>query len=532
MARIQSVEKAQFINKNIDIYAKNKVGQYSKYLDKTPSFITYYHICNSLSRTDVGTGGIESELGPRSPIRFNKIVDFPVYNIPEIKPEITFDETGYDIDLEMSDIVILPGTIKPSPGDYFILDFPSIKQYLFRITGVRYNTIQSNDFYTVDCDIKDIGQDLELKRMEGQIVDEYQTVFDNIGTQDRCFVKISDIDYLNSIVDLYYKLRDYYKDAFYSTELNAFTTEVGYDNGGYNLFINDPYLETFINRARIYYDENVEETILLSLNTLYPKNFSLDFSRTLYDALLKKSTELLAKYPYAYLTNITKRYSTFATAGVHGTAVNLSISRDIQYPENYVNLKDPNVNASKIIMNAKPGATLQLSDGAIGEEITITKSIVLEGTNSGVAQNKDQDPLNDTEPGIIKYGDPNNPEYRTMINGVKVDNVDISDPNGIYNIPWYNVYNIPKYIPTWTSKCQYMNFDFLNAILTGTIETDDYCELIIFNYLWNIPMKYDRSIIIGELNESLHNYYYIPMVVFVLGQLYQQYFKKESAFEL
>ena len=44
MARIQSVEKSKFINQNIDIYSQNKIGQYSKFLDKNPIFVTYYHI--------------------------------------------------------------------------------------------------------------------------------------------------------------------------------------------------------------------------------------------------------------------------------------------------------------------------------------------------------------------------------------------------------------------------------------------------------------------------------------------------------
>ena len=267
MARIQSVEKARFINQNIEIYSQNKVGQYSKFLDKNPIFVTYYHICNTLTRTDTGTGGIEDEIGPKSPIKYNKILQFPMYNIPEIKPDVVWDETGYDIDLDLSDIVILPNTIKPTPGDYFLLDFPGIKQYLFRVNNFRYNTIQSNDFYTIDCDIKDIGIDLEDKSMKTNIVDEYQTVFDNIGTQDKCFVKSSDISYLNSIVDLYYKLRDYYRDAFYKNDLNTFTCRIG-SNEGIPMWVCDPFLEAFINKSHIYYDENIEDTIILTINNL------------------------------------------------------------------------------------------------------------------------------------------------------------------------------------------------------------------------------------------------------------------------
>ena len=477
MARIQSVEKARFINQNIEIYSQNKIGQYSKFLDKNPIFVTYYHICNALTRTDTGTGGIEDEIGPKSPIKYNKILQFPMYNIPEIKPDIVWDETGYDIDLDLSDIVILPNTIKPTPGDYFLLDFPGIKQYLFRVNNFRYNTIQSNDFYTIDCDIKDIGIDLEDKRLKTNIVDEYQTVFDNIGTQDRCFVKSSDISYLNSIVDLYYKLRDYYKAAFYKHDLNTFTCQIG-SNEGLPMWVCDPFLEAFINKSHIYYDENIEDTIILTINNLMDEKFNLDFSKTLYDAVLKRSTEMLCRYPYVYYTFNDKRFSTFSFS-------------------NYPSMK------ANLIMSKTP-----------------------------IAGADDSFEYDEETGRIIKHGDPTDPYYQTEIDGIYVDNVDVADQTGIYNIPWYSIYNTAKWIPTWTCKSAYFNFKFIASILDGKLETNDYCELIIFNYLNNISMEYDRKEIIDHLEENLHNYYFLPMIIYILGQLYQNYFKKDKVFEL
>ena len=477
MARIQSVEKSRFINQNIEIYTKNKVGQYSKFLERNPIFVTYYHICNTLSRTDVGTGGIEDEIGPNSPVRFNKITQFPLYNIPEIKPDIVWDETGYDIDLDLNDITLLPGTIKPTPGDYFLLDFPGIKQYLFRVNNFRYNTIQSNDYYTLDCDIKDIGTDLEDKRLRSNIVDEYITVFDNIGTQDRCFVKSSDMSYLNSIVDLYYKLRDYYKNTFYRNDVNTFTCQIGY-NEGLPMWICDPYLENFINKARIYYDENVEDTIILTVNNLMDSKFELNFSKSLFDALLKKSTEMLVPYPYVYYTLNEKRFSTFAFSGLMSMIPNLLMR------------KTP-------IQGADDSLTV---DSETGE--------------------------------IIRHGDPTDPFYKEEIDGVRVDNVNLAGAENSYNIPWYSIYNTEKWIPTWTCKSAYFGFDFIKSILDGEIGTNDYCELIIFNYLNNIAMQYDRKEIIDHLDEDLHTFYFLPMVIYVLGQMYQQYFKKDNAFEL
>lgn len=480
MARIQNVEKAKYIENNIEIFAQNRVGQYSKYLDKNPIFATYYHIAAPLSRTDVGIGGIEHELGPRSPIRFNKILDFPMYNIPELRPDINYDETGYDIDLDLSDIVILPGTIKPLPGDYFIIKLPKSKEYLFRVNEFRYNTIQSNDYYSLSCDIKDIGDDIEERRIRTQIVDEYQTVFDNIGTEDRCFVKTADISRLNSIVDLYMKLREYYMNAFYKRDLNLFTIQIGHDCSGSSSWLYDPYLEKFINSSGIYYDEGSDRALVLSLNSFLPENFQLDYSRSLYDALIRNSLEMLCRYPYAYLTSNGDRFSTFGHYGYHAMVPNLIMCKTSRNPE-------PE-----------------------------------EEDNGGGKLDVD----------LIKHGDPNDPDYKTSIEDIHVDNVEIESTNMTYEIPWYSVLGNPKWLPTWTCTAQYMAHKFIGQILDGSIDTDDYCELIIFNYLHGISMEYDRKEVISELEESIHNYYYLPMVIFVLSQEYQRYFKKERAFEL
>lgn len=567
MAKIQNVEKAQFIENTIGIYAKNKVGQYSRFLDKNPIFTTYYHIAAPLSRTDVGTGGIESELGPRSPIRFNKILQFPMYNIPELKPDIVFDETGYDIEMDLSDITILPNTIKPVPGDYFIVSLPGTKEYLFRVNEFRYNTIQSNDFYTLSCDIKDIGVDLEGKReMQGQIVGEYQTVFDNIGTEDRCFVKTTDIDYLNSISDLYMKLREYYKNAFYNRDLNTFTINLGYDCSGSGCWMNDPYLEKFINDAHLYYDAGETSALLLSLNTFKAKDFDLNFSRSLYDALLQNSLELLSPYPYAYFMSDQDRFSTYAHYGYHGMVPYLLMRKspmegsignpdpdkppeeeeldppvdpiipdepahpiDPVIPEDPTDPIDPD-NPDTPEDPENPGES---SDPEVPEIPTDPEAPDIPETPDDTTEKPPAEPPETTNTTtLINHGDPNDPDYKTEISGVTVDNVNVLDSSTTYEIPWYSIIGTPKWLPTWTCTAQYMGFNFIHQILNGTIETDDYCELIIFNYLHGISMQYDRKLIIDELDENLHNFYYLPMVIFILGQLYQQYFHKDKAFEL
>lgn len=456
MAQILNVEKPQYINQVIDIYAKNKLGQYSKFLDKSPIYVTYYHINEALSRADIGTGNIESELGERSPIRFNKITNFPIYNIPELRPDIEYDETGYDITLDCNDLVILPNTIKPRPGDYFIVSLPGVKEYLFRVNNFRYNTIQSNDYYTIDADVKDIGTNLEDKRINIQIVETFLTVFENIGTQDKCFIRTTDVEYLNNLADLYYKLRDYYKNAFYIRDLNCFTYQTGrWSETGRPIYRYDMYLESFINKSNIFYDENSEESLVLTPADVVDGEFSFTFDSTLYSAILKNSLELLR--PYCYLTSntITMRYSIFNVMQYYGESVTLFC-----YKNKLVN------NNSNTQTNCAP-----------------CKNSLTSSTTGEV---------------------------------------------------WYDINPMPKCTPTWSldDGIEYFNSDFLNMILAGKIDTDDYFELIIFNYLRNIKMKIDRKEIIDSLDKDERCFYFLPMIIYIIGTMYKKYFVSEKEIDV
>ena len=187
MPRMINVEKSQYLTQNIENFTNNKVGQYSKFIDKNPIFVTWLSINRVRTRNDVGTGGVESDVGKTSPIRFNRINGLPTYNIPELKPEPMYEENGFDISLDISDGLLLPNTVVPQVGDYLIIKLPNATELAFRVNEFRYNTIQSNDFYQYSADMKFTGKNL-INRFESQIVDEFETIFDNIGTEDKCLI--------------------------------------------------------------------------------------------------------------------------------------------------------------------------------------------------------------------------------------------------------------------------------------------------------------------------------------------------------
>lgn len=440
MGRMINVEKAQFTNQNISIYAQNKIGQYSKFLDKNPIFITYFHINQQLSRADVGTGGIQKEIGQGSPVRYNMLTNFPVYNIPELKPDTNFDESGFDIDLDINDITILPNTIKPNAGDYFVISFPGIKQYLFRVNNFRYNTIQSNDFYMIDAEIKDIQDDC-IALVKPQVVEVYQTVFENIGTQDKCFLNNTEIDKINTLVRTFETIRDMYYNYYYEKLCNSFVYR---DNCNAYKWLYDPYLEAFINKAQIFYENNIENALVLTPADILDPRFDYIFSRTLYNAVLNRSLREFSQWEYYYRSDICKRFSPYVINHIPAESVKVVISnQELPYDEGGVADLCPNFNQK-----------------------SVTK------------------------------------------------------------------------LPTCTDISKLGNTPYFSKALLSAIASEDptgleKLELIIYNYLQFVPDDIDLDDLYGAIDlTSTQSYYYVPIVLYIITQYYNEYFKNHTPYQI
>lgn len=340
MARITSVEHSTYISEQMEIFSQNRIGQYSKFLDKNFIPVTYYHMSEVYSLKDVGTGNVSDIVGHNSPIRYNKILNFPVYNLPELKPNIDYDpSTGFDIEMDISDIAILPSTIKPQVNDLMLVELPNSVAVLFRVNNIRYNTIQSNDFYMVDCDVYKIGdpKDVQTKvtieeKVDKQVVGTFYTVFDNIGTDDKCFIRHEDVDKIKQLAALILDLRNIYKENYYNRDVNAFIYGQAADCQIDVPYYYDMYLAKFIADSGVFYDEYADETIVLVNQVMLPQNFDKMFRRTLFNAVLSKSSKYLDPYIYMWRMNLTKRYSAFDVYGIDAESPSLVSTGKVQEP--------------------------------------------------------------------------------------------------------------------------------------------------------------------------------------------------------
>lgn len=345
MVKTINTEKSEFIQSVIEKHSSIRSGQYSKFLDENQIYVTYLSVNEAMSTADYGTGNIDNIYGPNSPIRYNRINHFPLYNFPELKPEFDINEDfGADISMELSGLTLLPGTIKPNIYDSIIVEYPNAPQMLFRINQFEFNGIQSNDFYTLSVHLAALseGENVDIIEQYGiqyQIVETYETIFENIGTQNSCFIRSDKVDEINGLVQTIDTLKKNYLNKFLDPTSNSFilrenvvtlkkiievpdpvqiegaptimrkkveekTTVLPYA-------LYDPYLEKFITETHLFETGDSNFSICLTPNDVLPSNFNHIYQKSIWYMLERKSVAYTTDYMYFYFMPVKKFTSPF-----------------------------------------------------------------------------------------------------------------------------------------------------------------------------------------------------------------------------
>lgn len=503
MAKIINVEKSQYLTQNIETFTQNKVGQYSKFLDKNPIFITYLAINSVQSRSDVGTGGVESDVGPKSPIRYNQINGLPAFNIPDLRPGINFDENGYDLELDLTDITLLPNTIKPKSGDYIIIAIPNSIEIAFRVHAFEHNTIQSNDFYMFSADLKFTGSPGEklIERFKPQIVETYETIFENIGTEDKCFIRTVDVAKIRNIGLLFTELKDLYITNYFDKETGTFVCKENDENPNPDetAWYYDKYVERFIMDSEIYYIENDENSIILAPADITELSEKW-YPQTIYHAVLKHDTAYMGRFQYCYQVGIQKPLSVFKINDIECNTVNLHITN---YP--LLNGHSDGLDSTYLYEYFPHGFIGKILDEDEFEDTIESKYEKYPCWKNSSREEDTNDDDNESDSGNFDQEESDgvgsstgNPEESNENNDNETGNE--GNPSDVEDEQPYQT---------------------------------NYLEDIIYNYLTNHELNIDRKKIIKfALQVNNYNYRVFPLVMYIILEYYNSYFKKEDTSEL
>jgi len=252
--------------------------------DKKATKVKYYNINNERTTLDPASKLSYTDLGDDSPIRFNVIHDFYIYQFP--KAELNFETTDFGLENRPfeGESYIMPNTIVPCDGDFFEVDHVHDSTWLFKVTDVQRDTLDNGN------NVYKIGWVLDRtthREILDNVVEHYKFVDTVAGTNIKSIVKLERYDLAKIFEETSKNLANYFKDLFWVDRVQTFIYK-WYNE--YNMY--DPFAIEFIIRNRILAD--TDEYVHVEHQCRVPKTFSIDYNNSMYRAFeLRDKKKLL-----------------------------------------------------------------------------------------------------------------------------------------------------------------------------------------------------------------------------------------------
>ena len=296
------INEQRMIEDNLFKYEHRLKSPVSRFIEQTPTFVTYYHLNNDSTTVDDGFKDISSLIGFRSPLRFNKIESFPLYGIEQIVLSLQEMDQGLDTSYE-SEAIIVPGSIKPLPNDFFIIPFLK-DPYLFRVTEINYDTIMPDNYYKIGFKLEYL-EDEKVENIQKQVKEKYTCILQNIGTENNCIIELESKDVLDKIDAMYDDMASTYKALFYNDRHNCFLGEIGP-----GMYLYDPFQTQFINEHQIFNKKN-DLTCLMLTDQFTDSKRRIKYEKSIYRFVERRNPNLVNNFAYDTFLGMDNHETTF-----------------------------------------------------------------------------------------------------------------------------------------------------------------------------------------------------------------------------
>jgi hypothetical protein len=220
MAKI--LDDKSIIDAQIQENLNNALHDYSSLFDQSPMYITYYNKKVSASSQDAILDTVYQVAGSESPVRFNRIERFPLYNLDQLSLDLSSGNYGATADVTVPAIV-LPGTIIPFPDDFFCVPYdnngiPAIAT--FQVTAVSKSILGSKRYYQLQAELS-TQTPLQLDEMLAENGDLEFNSNDFQNNKKPILVR-STAETLRRARSFRRQLANFYKMFFYKRSFSAF----------------------------------------------------------------------------------------------------------------------------------------------------------------------------------------------------------------------------------------------------------------------------------------------------------------------
>lgn len=278
-----NVSHANMTQSVIDLQADLLKNPFYLFNDKKGLPVDYYHIDKDRSTLDDTLRIQYADLGKDSPLRFNLIHDFYLYGIDRVALSLENGDFGVESSEISGDAIILPDTIEPVPGDYFIITMLKDK-FNFKVTDVSMDTFDNGSNYwkigyAMD---RSIPEDLEPN-----IVGEFNFISGNVGTEFTPVLATKKFDVCKNLDDVAVNMKQLFKGLYFNNKVQTYTFVYLYHVARTSMnsdFFYDPYMIEFCIRNRILDNSGDKYDFLDHKTTLRPE-FNIKYSRSIWKIL-------------------------------------------------------------------------------------------------------------------------------------------------------------------------------------------------------------------------------------------------------
>ena len=273
----------------IDLQSDLLKNPYYLFNDRKATPVNYYNINITRSTLDNALKIPYANLGQDSPLRFNLITDFYLYGLTRMTLNLGNNDYGIEADEITGEAIVLPDTIKPYPGDFFSIDYINSK-YLFRVTSVTSDTFENGGNYwriEYKFEYKDDSRLLPL------VVEEFQFVSGNIGTNFSSVLLKTKWDVCKILDDTAVALKKYFKALYYNNKVQTFTFVYLYPVCQTNMnstFFYDPYMMEFIIKNKILANTG-ESYDYIDHKTVLRPDFPIKYNRSIWRVIETKDID-------------------------------------------------------------------------------------------------------------------------------------------------------------------------------------------------------------------------------------------------
>ena len=276
MAKFTNTQYKNTINNLISAQTSKLDNPYYMYSDQKGTVVNYYAQNIEKSTLDQAAKIEYSKLGGNSPLKYHLINDFVLYGIDRIVLSLNSGEWGLEADPVEGEAIVLPNTIYPKTGDYFVI--PYIKEdILFYVNDCNFDTLDTGaNIYKISYKLE-YSRAQKVEELNKQVVKTYNYIISAVGTDYKTIIESSDYNVIATLEELKEILVGYFKDLFFDDGVQTFI----YCYNCSNFY--DPYSIEFMVRNNIF--NNTDRYTYVTHQTVLKKCFNICYDRSFFKSL-------------------------------------------------------------------------------------------------------------------------------------------------------------------------------------------------------------------------------------------------------